>query len=558
MGMKLTRVDIKSYRSIRDVTVELGDGANAFVGVNNVGKSNLMRAIALAFGEDIDGFDIQRDAPAFTLWGRPTITLWFQVGKPEGPEKRFLKLARKTEEQVRPGKPHYVDSNVAVLRVKYSKTGREEYLVTKGAGDRHLPQAEQEQALKQLRACIRFILVPSGEDLDGFLQGRFTEVLHGVLADADAVALEDARALRQGYRDGLVTTLLQPLADRVLEEIGEIAPEITGIELVATVPDVEETIRTAEIRLEDAAATSLALKGTGVRGGLLVAMLRYLAEASVRSLVFAVEEPESFLHPTAQQAIREDLEGLAERDDVTLLITTHSPFVVGTEDPAAVFMLRKSDQGETSCGPSDDGQLMAAVVRELFDHRFAAKTLAEVLTLSVPDAAEAIVVVEGWTDMVFLEEAARAHGMQEQWSRLHVDHAGGAIEAALRVLVWKGRCDLPVIPLLDADEMGREAASLLRKQQIPKKQILTYRLGRDNDDAEAEHLFSDDFMAKFVKKAGENAVKTKTQMRDGWAYDIHPDFKEEFGKFVTAKADADDMLRFEAILKAVCTAARLS
>ncbi len=59
-------------------------------------------------------------------------------------------------------------------------------------------------------------------------------------------------------------------------------------------------------------------------------MLRYLAEASKRSLVLAVEEPESFLHPTAQQTIRGDLEALDEHDDVTLMITTHSPFVVSS------------------------------------------------------------------------------------------------------------------------------------------------------------------------------------------------------------------------------------
>ncbi len=241
--MKLTQVDVKGYRSIRDLSTTLAGGTNAFVGANNSGKSNLMRAIALGFGEDIDGFDIQRDAPAFQRWSRPTITLWFRAVKPTGPEKRLLKQAREVEEKVRPKRAHYADDNVVVMRVKYSKSGREEYLVTKGAGDRHLPEEEQTRALALLRRSIRFVLVRSGEDLAGFLQGRFTEVLHGVLSEADSSAMQQARDLRESYQAELVSTLLQPLADRVLAELGEIAPEITGIDLVTAVPDIEETIR---------------------------------------------------------------------------------------------------------------------------------------------------------------------------------------------------------------------------------------------------------------------------------------------------------------------------
>ena len=557
MGVKLTSVDVKSYRSIRAVSVPLGTGANTFVGVNNVGKSNLMRAVALGFGEDIDQFDIQRDAPAFALWGRPTVTLWFRIDKPSKSEKRLLMLARAVEEQVRPAKAHFADAGVIVIRVKYSKTGREEYLVTKGAGDRHLAEREQQRALQRLRQCVRFVLVRSGEDLDAFLQGRFTEVLHSVLAEADADALQAAREMRDGYGTGLVTTLLQPLADRVLSELSEIAPEIKGIELVANVPDVEETIRTAKIRLTDAASTALAQKGTGIRGGLLVAMLRYLAEASKRSLVFAVEEPESFLHPTAQQAIREDLEALAVRDDITLLLTTHSPFVVSTAEPAAVFMLHKDGQGETSCRERGDDELLAAVVRELFDNRFAARSLADLLAIDIPDEVKAIVVVEGLTDKVFLGVAARLHGLGERWEQVHVDPAGGAIEAALRVLVWRGRCELPVVPLLDNDIMGREAASLLRKQQMPKKAILTYRIGRETDDTEAEHLFSDDFMSRFLKKHGESSLKSKRQERDGWAYDVHINAKEAFSQFVANEAKPADTSRFLPVLKAVLASAKV-
>lgn len=549
MGIKVTQVDVKGYRSIRQLSTRLGTGTNSFVGANNVGKSNLMRAIALGFGEDIDGFDIQRDAPAFQRWGRPTVTLWFRLENPDRQEKRLLQHVGAVEEKVRPGKPHYADDLVIGLRVKYSKSGREEYLVTKGAGDRHLPEEEQTKVISLLRKNVRFVLVRSGEDLAGFLQGRFTEVLHGVLAEADSNAMTQARDLRSQYQAELVSTLLQPLADRVLEELGDIAPEISGIELVAAVPDVEETIRSAAIRLTDTAATSLAEKGTGIRGGLLVAMLRYLAEASKRSLVLAVEEPESFLHPTAQQAIRADLEGLAERGDVTLLITTHSPFVVSAAEPAQVFMVRKDAEGATSCAPGDGQPLMASVVRELFDNSMAAGTISEALAIDIPESCSAIVVVEGLTDVAYLTRAAELHGLEACLDQVYFDAAGGAVEAALRTLVWRGRSGLPVVTLLDHDEMGRQARSILTKQSVPKKHVITYRVGREIDDAEAEHLFEDVFMERFFKRHGEVALKSKVHHKDGWAFDLQPAYKQAFSEFVENNARAPDTQRFLPVLE---------
>jgi putative ATP-dependent endonuclease of the OLD family len=141
LGLKLTRIEIKSYRSVpREIRLDLGTGANVFVGPNNVGKSNLMRALGLVFGEGADAFDLERDAPATALWARPTITLDFAVGAPvRGFEKTLLRYAKKAEEAVLAERPSsnatpYASAGRIRLRVKYTKTeGRSEYVVTRGA-----------------------------------------------------------------------------------------------------------------------------------------------------------------------------------------------------------------------------------------------------------------------------------------------------------------------------------------------------------------------------------------------------------------------------------------
>src|SRR5690606_17327769 len=113
----------------------------------------------------------------------------------------------------------------------------------------------------------------------------------------------------------------------------------------------------------DAAATDLADKGTGVRGGLIVSMLQHLADTSRRAIVFAVEEPEAFLHPAAQEQLRDDLENLAVRSDVTLLVTTHSPYIVSRRPGAKAFSIRKEPEGRTvvDAETTGDGPLASSL-----------------------------------------------------------------------------------------------------------------------------------------------------------------------------------------------------
>lgn len=103
MGIKLTRIEVRSYRSIAElVRLELAGGANVLVGPNNVGKSNVMRALGLAFGEGDHAFELARDVPAGTPAARPTITLDFQVTPPRrGFERTLLRYARECEEAIR-------------------------------------------------------------------------------------------------------------------------------------------------------------------------------------------------------------------------------------------------------------------------------------------------------------------------------------------------------------------------------------------------------------------------------------------------------------------------
>ena len=57
--------------------------------------------------------------------------------------------------------------------------------------------------------------------------------------------------------------------------------------------------------------------------------------------VFIVEEPESFLHPSAQAEFGQMLNALAEELDLQILATTHSPYMLNQSNPAANYLMER-------------------------------------------------------------------------------------------------------------------------------------------------------------------------------------------------------------------------
>src|SRR5262245_22884451 len=96
--MKLIKVSVRNFRSYaagvsgKASEMEVGDGLNLLIGPNNCGKSNLLRAVALAL-EDFGGsqFDQDADTPYQRQWARPSITLDFACDPSAAVERTLLR-----------------------------------------------------------------------------------------------------------------------------------------------------------------------------------------------------------------------------------------------------------------------------------------------------------------------------------------------------------------------------------------------------------------------------------------------------------------------------------
>ncbi len=57
--------------------------------------------------------------------------------------------------------------------------------------------------------------------------------------------------------------------------------------------------------------------------------------------VVVTEEPESFLHPSAQSEFGNVLNDLADELGIQIIATTHSPYMLGQNDPDANTILTR-------------------------------------------------------------------------------------------------------------------------------------------------------------------------------------------------------------------------
>ncbi|MCC5953685.1 MAG: AAA family ATPase [Acidimicrobiia bacterium] len=575
--MKLKTIEVKNYRSLfadadgQHLKLDLGDGLNAIVGPNNCGKSNVFRALAIALDPDA-AFDRSADMPAPFVWSRPTVTLTFQASH-HGPEGTLLKRLKEYEQAANPsGKRTYADDGIVKLRVTIESGGeavgtRRQVFVSYGAGGRALSEddALTVRALEQFNKCFHFVLIRSGEGLQDLLEGKFRDILENVLKDDLAEALEQAEAHRRRYIEQLREGLLQPLSARITSELVDLFPEVTGIELKPEVAELRESLGNMRVDVTDLVTTDLEQKGTGVRGGMLIAILRHFAETARRSLLFAVEEPESFLHPAAQEDLREDLEALAKRRSVSLLVATHSPYIVSRSAEAKVFALNKDGDGRTVLVNEAVGtQPHGSVIGGLFRDRLVVDVLDR--AAAVPATAKGAVVIEGYTDEKFFQLAAERAGRPDLVDDLAFVQAGsgvaragsgGAVLASMQALIVAATSTLPVVAVFDSDDPGRQAAKFLRQvgektNEWNRRTVLEYGkvFGGHFYPYEAEDLWPTELMARFLDEHGGSTApgpmhKAVAERPDGGLhYDLRAEAKVPFVDFLEDRATAEDTTKW--------------
>ncbi|MDZ7611355.1 MAG: AAA family ATPase [Candidatus Moranbacteria bacterium] len=116
---------------------------------------------------------------------------------------------------------------------------------------------------------------------------------------------------------------------------------------------------------DDAKPIPMTHKGAGCRRLFMVARFRYLAKKkNGENIIYLIEEPETFLHPSAQEDLLNALKDLSE--DNQIIVATHSPIFAGATKQDSIILCKKENQSTYEClNEENKSTFIPGIVSEL-------------------------------------------------------------------------------------------------------------------------------------------------------------------------------------------------
>lgn len=301
--MRISRIDIRNFRSIKELSVNFPEkGLFVLVGPNNAGKSNFIRALNVILGdgwvsgerlEDYDFYRRDRD-------NRIIINIEFDNGR-----RAIFNSAEKWTKY-------------------YDEIEREIY---RSRGD-----------IKKDFPCTH---IPAGRSLDTHLQFR-RWALMGKISHAFHIAAKPKKDELETKFDEImdifdsIDEFSQFKTDFIeyFEEMQADTPYKLQIDFKAFTPN--DYFRTIHILAEDPNLKEnfdLEELGDGTRNIVLLSLLRSYAKNFRNDAqgILAIEEPEIFMHPQARRHLYQIFKEITSNSDIQIILTTHSSSFIDTE-----------------------------------------------------------------------------------------------------------------------------------------------------------------------------------------------------------------------------------
>ncbi len=136
-----------------------------------------------------------------------------------------------------------------------------------------------------------------------------------------------------GEGENSLAKTLKPVEQKIQDILSEQYGE-TEVRFSFSLPEIESFFKTGNISLsENGIETKSSEKGTGMQRALALALIQVYADISSlneeeisKPILFLIDEPETFLHPQAQNKLLDALEKISENSQV--FIITHSPYLL--------------------------------------------------------------------------------------------------------------------------------------------------------------------------------------------------------------------------------------
>lgn len=461
----LLDLSIENYRSIIGPPLSINlKKYSAFVGPNNCGKSNIIRALSLFFNgtADFGAYNSEIDLPKVLdkkgIQTKVTVTVSYDPKKESYIENAIKELEKESGQQ-------RLKSNMLRLRLSFTRSNEEKWQFIGGAGARSVKSDLIDRVVKSLRSAVRFKYLPVGRDISGLIRDELSEELIKTIFNGWSGS-GIARKKINTTISAMIDSLQPPISSSeisISKSMASVFSEIKKVNLKLPFYDLESLMPSLIPVISDAYATEITSKGAGIQTSSLLFFLKFLADNHPQrhnsriTYIWAIEEPESYLHPSKQHELSSVLKQFS--DEVQTIVTTHCPHFVPRESESCYVI------GKEASAPF-------STVVEGNTYEIARASLGASLLDSMY-LAELNIVVEGPSDKILMEGVWRflykKKLIELNPDRVQVIAANNASSActlfeSLRSMTSQDK-NVKVVLLIDGDEAGKKALNGLKARQ---------------------------------------------------------------------------------------------
>lgn len=445
--MQFVGVKIQRYRSIMDLKIDISStNLDIICGSNNVGKTNVLRALDLYFSLDTNKFDPDSDIPYHIRYGARGGSDYTKI-------TGFFKDKQ-------------LNQNYRV-EVSFKERQKQKIIEIKGyRGNQIIQKKDAEAIIKK----FRFIFIESSNvDLPSIIREIFKEKALTTLDSQRKAPKEALKKIKEfhelsekavnGIEKEITSNFQIFLEDQKINQ-----DEIKNWKLQVKFPPVE-TLREAiadqiNFTLNDSNDNPIESKGSGIQKIILISLITYVSDILKKyEIIWGIDEPEAFLQPLLQKKLFRELKSLSKKYNI--MITTHSNFFIDLDNIDQIIMLTSNVKDKPY--KRRPNKAFCETSTNIVDKKGYEKLqlIKEHMGLDRNDSWEVYpenILVEGDTDKKYLETLIKAFN----YNSVKIISAGGADNIRPLLSLWNDIANdikdfkPKVFCILDYDEKGKE------------------------------------------------------------------------------------------------------
>jgi len=339
MAIDLISLGIENIRGFRNAIFPFNRSRTLLVGCNNSGKTSILLLLdwilnCAVIPDDGGDYYPSRDEVSLLIPARKTRN-----------KARRLTLRIKVSDKRRYGKLKCDSDGIALLRVDLRINPVKKLILRLGKSSRNEKKQSDSVAIKLLREIqskYNFIHIPSFRDA---ASNRFNSSLKNAsidrlseraLAKGQAGTYGEYRLINKSIQKlkKVAEDLTEPLCDEMTSAFPSGFTESAKIRFDCNPEDLVDWMSSRlSLRLSTGEHDRETVKTIDVGSGLQSLLDLALQKNTIgpgkdenARTILAIEEPEAFLHPSAQRVLARDL--ISGSEDRSIILTTHSPIIV--------------------------------------------------------------------------------------------------------------------------------------------------------------------------------------------------------------------------------------